>query len=460
MKKFAVASTLTAAMLLTACSGEKPSQVQQETKTEQNTAVTENGKTVLKIAIAGGMPQAFTDNMNMPADIKLERTDYFKEIDDPYQPGSIAAVRRNIEMDMISGNAPDMFVLPPAYARIFIDCGITADLFGCMEKYGGIQKNDFLPNMLDGMTVDGKLPAMVQTVYIKTAIAKTKFVPKEYENWTPQQAIDFYSKAHELGMSFMGEENGWDTSLLPRYFLTQSASGCIDLTANTCDFFSGSFISTLDFSASHVPPETYNGGDTDTDISGLNDEQLVFPFMINGFNDALADDTCGALGGEDITFVGYPSDDGCGTDVICNGNMIGITSVCSNEEKAWELTDYWMKWQKKLEKYEHDGTRGVPVLKEPLDRDYHRPDDYGNSINRVQYRITGSGSIEEYTVPQEYKDMLYDYLFRVEFRPYEPEQFMNMVFEETDPVIAGERSADDCAAILQDRISTYLSENN
>jgi len=447
------------ALLLTGCSG-SPAQVSSETKVQQNPVLTDNGKTVLKIAVAGGMPLAFSDSMNMPSDIKLERTDYFKGLDDPSHPDSLAAVRRSIEMNMISGNVPDMFVLPPVYARIFIDCGLTADLFGCMEKYGGIQKEDFLPNMLEGMTVEGRMPAMVQTVYIKTAAAKTRFVPKEYENWTPQQAMDFYDKAHELGMSFMGEESSWENDALPRYFLTQSASGCIDLSALTCDFFSGSFIPALDFCASHTPAETYHGDDTDVDTSGLDDSRLVFPFMINGFNDALAEDTYGRLGGEDITFVGYPSDDGCGTEVICNGDMIGITSVCSSEEKAWELTGVWMKWQKKLEKHMHDGTRGIPVLKEALDRDYRRPDDYGNSINRVQYRLTGNSSFEEYTVPQDYKDMLYDYILRVKFRPYEPVQFMNMVFEETAPVIAGERSAEKCAGILQGRITTYLSEKS
>lgn len=56
--------------------------------------------------------------------------------------------------------------------------------------------------------------------------------------------------------------------------------------------------------------------------------------------------------------------------------------------------------------------------------------------------------------------MLYDYILRVEFRPYEPAPFMDMVFEEADPVIAGERSAEKCAEILQDRIGTYLSEKS
>lgn len=460
MNKRLLSIAAAAALILASC-GSKPVQVTNEMKTEKNPSVSEDGKPVLKVAVLGSLPPAFHDSLNVPNDVKIETVNYSEGVDDNV-PDKTDTIRTNIDMELISGNIPDLFILPPVYARIFADHGLAADLYGYMDRYGGISREDFLPNMLEGMTVDGKLPALVQTVYIKTAAAKTKFVPKEYENWTPQQAMEFYGKAKDIDkeMSFMGEERSWDKSLMSRYFLTRSAAGCIDLSAHTCDFFSGSFISSLDFCVSHKPADTYNTLDEDIDLSGLTDKQLVFPFIINGFNEQYGGDTYGALNGEDITFVGYPSDDGCGAYVFSNGDMMGITSVCSSEEKAWKITQYWLKWQKKLEKYMIDGTRGVPVLKEALDRDYRRPEDYKNSINADIYRITGNNSFEAVKITQEYKDMLYDYLFRVEFHPYQPDEFMNMIFEEADYVVEGERTPEQCASILQDRITTFLSEKS
>lgn len=197
----------------------------------------------------------------------------------------------------------------------------------------------------------------------------------------------------------------------------------------------------------------------DEECKGINDVQLIFPICIDGFNSGLGQQTYGYFNKEDLTFVGYPSENGNGTYTRSASQLFGICSQSGNKENAWKLLCLMLRHQPILEPNMSDGTRGIPVLKKQLQRDYDRPANYHQSINNdniLHNPIEKEGGF----ITQEYKDMLYDYIMSIPADIYRENELRYIVDEEVAPVILDNRTAEQAAEILQNRIEIYLSERS
>lgn len=432
----------------------------------------EEGKPVITVGTFGYSEPLFNDHLNKPKDMEIKVVNYAAGIEADYstkesQNAYYAAINNQLNTALISGEAPDIICTNVADMQNLGNKGVLTDLYPLMDKNDELKRADFLPCVLEGLEIEGKLPAIMESYYIYTAIAKTKFIPKEYENWTSDEAISFYEK-YKGQMDFYERTSETD---LADYMLKVMGLGSVDKRNNTCDF-NETFSNTLQFCIDNPvdvipPPDFEHMNDTaindyhnDQQTRGLNDTQLVFPLSINGFDSALGQHTYGFFNKEDITFVGYPSENGVGAYVQSANPLYAITEHSSNKDAAWKLLSAIIKHQKKLETYMSDGTRGVPVLWEQLQRDYDRSDDYNNSINNgFMWNWNNYG--EEEFITQEYKDMLYDYILSVPANPYFYNwDLQNIIDEEVECALNGDRSAEEAAKVLNSRIGTYLSEKS
>ncbi len=421
--------------------------------------IDEYGKHVITVGLLGGyMTSAFSDQF-FPDDISVEFKYYSKlaEDDDQYATKAMALLRG----DLISGQAPDIIMLAPSCMANLIHLGVMADMYPLMDACeDGIHREDFLPNVLEGFDVDGELPALANLWFINTAAVKTKFLGKEFENWTPEQAMQAFADMPE-GMKFC---QCTDEYSLMQYMTRQVQHGCVDPVRNVCNFTGSDFEELLRFSAENNPDEFERESweaasdeeamalEMDAAYAGLNDTYLVNMIRIAGFNDSLAHGTFAFFGGEDITFVGYPSSDGCGAYTTVN-EMYGISRDCPDKETAWRVVSFLTNYRKVEDKFVHADT-GLNVTKAHLERDFNRSADYGSSINRT----VGVWTDQNVVITEEYKQMLYDYILRIKFDPYTDYRIENMIDEETAYVVSGEHSPGQCADILQGRVEIYLSE--
>lgn len=427
----------------------------------------EDGKPVVTIGIIG-----YTDDLlktknalARPKDIVIETVDYYDGIDNELTyKEQRKAVQQKIDADLISGNAPDIIIADSEIIYRLNRIGALSDLYQLMDQYDdGIKKEDFTDCALEGLTIDGKMPAILENYCIKTAVAKTEFVGKEYENWTAADAMKFYGTVAD-DQEFC---EFFDESSLADYMMKLEGINCVDMTNNTCNF-SGAFTELLDFCKQN-PIQVRSWESTDTfdefrsrewECAGLNDAYLVYKLSINGFNSSLASSTFGYLNKADLTFVGYPSENGCGayiTPAIDNG-LMGICSQSSNKEAAWELLNKMIKHRVRKEQVTNSDVMGIPVFKSEWDYYYDLPSDYASSINSDSIYAYDGSHYNSISITQEYKDMLRDYILSVPVNPYTPQSIEYIIEEECDPVILDNRSAEEAASILQNRIETYLSE--
>ena len=146
----------------------------------------------------------------------LDETEFFYE-DDPY--GTQALTDMNIEI--LSGNSPDIIVTQSHNMEKLRKKGYLADLTPLMESYDGTKPDDFLSNVRESITHDGKIDYIYPYYYFQTAYAKSSHFDRDMTNWTYKDAIETYKNLPD-GMQFIW----WIPSdeLLWNYMLTMVAS--------------------------------------------------------------------------------------------------------------------------------------------------------------------------------------------------------------------------------------------
>ncbi len=465
MKKlFSLLALTTVILSAVSCDSEK-----ENPKIKQNEPVyNSEGKPVITIGTFGYVDPYFTDYLNNPTDMEIKIVDYSEGIEDNSQKYE-NELYNEFDQALITGNAPDILFLPPENMYHLNKQGVLTDFYSLMDNYDYYKREDFLPCVLEGLTIDGEIPALMDSYFICTAMAKTKYIPKEYENWTSADAIKFYEE-------YNSKINFYDCSTemsLVEYMLNLQGLHSIDMLNATCDF-NGAFENLLDFCIKNpvevIPVKDFSlMDDLDKEeytneewTKGLNDGQLIYPLRIDGFNSGLGYQTYAYLNEEDITFVGYPTENGDGAYVMANHQqMFAICEQSGNKELAWDVLCHMLKYQKPLEKNANDGSRGVPVLVSQLQADYDRPADYSNSINNGNMALYNSIDNEPVYLPQEYKDMLYNYVLSVPANPYKFNyELKGMIDEEIESAIKDHISAKDTVDRLNGRLETYLSEKN
>ncbi len=449
----------------TSCSKDKPEDI-SDSQESSSSEITEDGKTVITIGMPGinsMLVPYITDFNRKNKNYHLEIIDYSKDIgeDDIEATKAFNAMKLAIATD----EAPDIVALNSAWMAELLPKDMFTDMYALMDSCEGVKREDFLPNVLEGFEVNGEIPAISNCFVIETAVAKTKFVGEECENWTPQQAIDAYNKYSD-SMEFV-LTNGDN---LPQFMLKKAMRSSVDLSNYTCNFMNSEFINVLDFvsKANITDEDTFVDFSlmTDEEISAymmdretcfINDKALISASEIRGIGQVVANWMYSGFGGEDVTFVGYPSEDGNGA-VTRSSWMYAISEKSQNKEAAWEFINSLLSEEAMEEIYET--TEGIPVLTEYLDKQKNNKDKEDHRSIYYKLYVPGGDFEEGMYITEEVVQKLYDYILSVKFEPYYDWEIDSMISEECAAAIAGEKSAEEVAEILDSRLGIYLSERS
>lgn len=345
-----------------------------------------------------------------------------------------------LNLDMISGDSPDVLYVPTQTMKNFIKTNCMTDLYPLLESSPSLSQKDFLPNVIQGLDVDGKLPAICDSFIICTAGAKSRIVGETAENWTPQQALDFInSMPPDTDLLY----NSSKASDVPYYLIERLAREAVDYKKNVCSFKKG-FQSLL----VNMPSVQENYL---TEKSLLDDTAFIEEITIWGIDNSVSQQIFEAFGGEDVTFVGYPSETGRG--YFCEAStMLGVPEASAHKAEAFELVSLMIS-DISVNSYIQ---MGIPVLEKRIENDLKTSKYTATSIN-CPVNIRG----EEVQMPEEKIQKVLDYIKNVDFNPYEVDKEVNgIVRQEFAKFLDNEITPQQCAETLDDRISLYLSETN
>ena len=351
-------------------------------------------------------------------------------------------------IDMNSGKFPDVIYSDPDNMINLINKNYMTDMYPLMENSETLKKEDFLPNVLEGLDVDGKLPAICDLWELSTAVAKTENVGENMENWTPAEALDIYNNMPE-DMNFIDyshfnyDELNHDYDEL-NYFMRRISVDAVDYKNNTCDF-GGVFMEMLG-NVKNFPPFDENKTFENDDL--IENRSLVNIIRFFSLDSSLAQQLYFNFGGADITFVGFPSESGKGY-VTKTPSMLGIIENSQHKQKSYEFISLM------LNNEAINPNPMLPVTEKQLENQLKKSKYDGASINCPQ---SFPNSNEQVQMPEKAINQAVDYIKNVEFEPYKRSEVDSIISEEYHKCFEGETTPQECADMLNDRVSAYLSE--
>lgn len=365
-----------------------------------------------------------------------------------------------LNADIISGNVPDIMLINSKMpVNSYISKGLFADLNEFIEKDEDFNKEDYLENVFQALSTKDGMYQIAPAFVVSTFSAKTADVGTE-PGWTMEEALKLLESKPE-GTALLSEITR--DNLL--YYLSWiNIDEYIDWETGECHFDSPGFIQILDF-AKTLPAEIDYTAVMDDEsywnemeLQYRNGKTILHMTHLSGFRDFQYMEQGNF--GEDITLIGFPSQEGIGAGMNFTTNL-AISSQSKNQEAAWEFVKSFFteEFQDKLD-YE------FPVRLSSLDKleekAWEKPyyiDENGNKEEYDDYYYLNGAEVKMTPLTKDKTKMIKDYLKQVTNVATANEDIYNIILEETAGFFNGQKSAGEVAEIIQSRVKIYVNEN-
>lgn len=360
--------------------------------------------------------------------------------------------------DITSGNMPDILITDGLPVDNYVAKGLLADIGKLIEEDEELSQVEFVQNVFDAYSVDGKLYYLIPSFTVNTMAAK-KSVVGDRNSWTMEDMMELQSSLPEETM-IIGELTRGDFFNTMMQFCGRDF---VDADTGKCEFDSQNFISMMEF-AKTLPEELgedYYGEDYWQNYeSQYRDERTILCRMGIGSIRDTNYYVNGYFGG-DFVYIGFPTESGMGSYVNAN-NCYAISSKSRNTEGAWEFLRYYL-----TEDYQSgDSFWGLPTRKglfdkkvqEAQDRPYYM-DENGEKQEYDEYFYMNGEEIMLDPLSKEQVDETVNFILSVDKCYYYNESILNIINEEMEAFFTGQKSAQEVAKIIQNRAQVYVDEN-
>ncbi len=362
--------------------------------------------------------------------------------------------------DLTTANCPDIISLSNVDFHMYVSKGVLEDLYPYMEK-SGINKEDYLENILKAYEEDGKLYGILSGFYVSSTLAKESKVGDK-TGWTLEEMLEFAQDKDPESVFPYGSR-----SSIFYYCIYNNIDEFIDWESGKCSFNGEDFIKTMEFAAKF--PEEYDYQKEREGLSArIRSDKILL--MDNSITSVQEYQMITGMFGEKVAFLGYPNSERKGNLIQPAGGCMGLASKSKNKDGAWEFMQVMIseEYQNSLVS-EHGNSYGFPIRKDALEKQFEldmTPDYYEDGDgNKVESAKTTWGwddfQMEIMAATQEEVDAVKKLIDSAEkVAGSVDEQLVNIITEESEPFFKGQKSAKEAADIIQNRIQTYVNENS
>lgn len=361
--------------------------------------------------------------------------------------------------DVASGNGPDIVDISNLDYSQYASKGLFEDLNPYLER-DGIKREDYLENIFRAYEMDGKLYAVVPQFYITTTAAKASKVG-DVTGWTLSEMLDFVEKSNAENVFNYGSRDS-----VFYYCIYNNIDEFIDWETGECMFNGEDFIRVLTFASQF--PEEVDYSEEQEGISKLLRSDKVL-LMQTGLSSVQEYQMYNGLFGEKVSYIGYPNSERKGNLIQPTGGSVALNAKSKHKDGAWEFIKKLLSEEYQQGLVTGHGGWGFPVKKSALDKQFEldmTPDYYEDENGeKVEQAKTSWGyddfSMEIYAATQEEIDAVRTIIESAEKTAGSVnEELTNIITEETAPFFKGQKTAQETADIIQNRIQIYVRENS
>lgn len=372
---------------------------------------------------------------------------------------------KQLKLDIVSGKSPDMIV---TYNHSTISelssKGVFADLYPILENSDKLSKEDILPNVLKANEINGKLYSLAPSFNIRTFAAKSEFIDRQ--GWTLDDLIETYEK-------YKGKMNLTQTDSKESIMsmLLYQCSDFVDYEKAECHFDSPDFIKLIEFcnqfpnmddvvDYDNMSDDEWQKYYEEIEASYRNNKTLLCEMYMSSPGDYIRESK--GRFGADITLVGYPNAGGTGAAVSFD-NYFAILDSSPSKDQCWEfISSFFDKEFNRDKMYNFPST--ISAFEQCMAASMEKPYYMDENNEKVYYDDTyyiGGNEIKLDPLTQKEVDFISDFIKNTDaiYGEYS-EEVTSIIQEEVKAYFAGEKSSNEAAGMIQNRVSLLISEQS
>lgn len=371
-----------------------------------------------------------------------------------------AAALNRLNTDIASGNCPDVVLLEMGMpVESYNAKGLFADLYEFIDQDSELDRDQFMPNILAALSTDGHLYQIAPQYSISTIVGKTADVGTE-PGWSLTEMKQLLATKPEGTQLF---EDYTTQSTILYLAMTLGGDQFIDWKNGKCNYNSQSFIELLEF-VSQFPGD--DAEITPRDENYWNDYDSYWrtgKFLLRNINlSSLKDYSYIEKGvyGDEITMIGFPTEDGVGTSIYANMQM-AVSAKSRNKEGAWEFIRYFLtdEYQEQITYYLPLSTKRLDELALEATQKSYFIDENGNKEEYDDYYYINGAEVLIPPMTQAEIEALKERIYSVDRLAVYSSELYNIIVEEAAPYFAGQKSVQEVVDIIQSRAQIFVSES-
>lgn len=376
------------------------------------------------------------------SDYRIEVRDYSEfNTEDDYSAGYTKLIT-----EIGSGAVPDIMLTDGLPIETFGAKGLLADLWPFIdadEELGG--RAGVVEPVFNALSQDGKLYEISSNFYITTIAGPASIVGTE-PGWTYEEmyaALDQMPEGCELFSL------GTTRSDVFSSICMLNLSRFVDWTTGECSFDSDDFISLMEF-ANRFPEtfdwEHHEWTNEDSDAYRIKEgRQLLVTLSLS---DPYSYNYYSEMFNGDMALKGFPDVPGSGAVFNMNGTGLAIASTCKNQDAAWSFVRTLL-----TREYQENYTYGFCTNRELCEENIQ------SMVGESYYSYDQvTGEEKEIIFTQENADLITDLINNTSMvADYNTSQINDIINEEVAYYFSGEKTAQDVAATIQNRVSIYVN---
>lgn len=358
-----------------------------------------------------------------------------------YDPAAVEKHTTTVNSELMNGNAADLIMVDTLAYSKYADKKLLADLQSYMNKEKGFNEEDYYMNIFDAMKYKDGLYAIAPNIITNAWVGnmdRIKNLKLDPKSWTWAQ---FSTSLSELA------KTGGDPVLPyspPGNLLNDRIGENLDKYLNWSEkkagFDSPEFIALLNEIKSYydskiiVEPDPSAGGMGKAIRIGekMNMKEAFINLKLISFSTL----GFGNMAFENSKVFSPPTGDGSSGNSFAAGMLLAMNEKSKNKDQAWDF----LKFLISQEMQSLPDLGGLPVNKKAAED---------------QINVLTSG---ENPLTQEQVEAAKEIMPKLSrFSGVEP-KISDLVREETDPFFKGEKSAEDVAKSLQNKVMLYMEE--
>ena len=397
-------------------------------------------------------------------DVRIQILDYSESLSGTSEE-EIFGNMNKLNVQIMSGEMPDLLVLQGLPYEQLAAKGLLEDLYPYLDRDPVLQRQDFLPSVMEALETDGKLYQIAPGFTVYTLLGSPDVVGTE-PGWTIRE-LEEAARTMPEGCSILGPYSTRDVVLMQ--MLNVGMNDYIDWQKGSCDFDNEAFCELLRFCASFPAEVDPNGAYSAELLRVAAGDQMLMESSIFSLEDL---GYCDQYFGGACTYIGFPCRSGCGS-YLQPRNGLGMSASCSDKEAGWEFLRLFLEEEYQKDQYGLPLRRDVfqAQMEDAMRIDYMQDENGQYLLDENGERIPisrggmgmadesgGSISFEYYGLTEEQADRFLALLEILDAMPGTSTEIFEIVNAEAAAFFAGERSAEDTAKVIQTRVSLYLSE--